>query len=138
VTPFGFRDFPGTYEEYLANLGDDHLDAREVVLRAKKEAVISSAPKPASEGLSWEEQKRRNNRKKQLPVLRDAALRAIEKAETRKSELRAMWCEPGFYEKTPTAEIAALQAEEKTIVTKIEALMAEWEALENEIGEIGA
>jgi ATPase subunit of ABC transporter with duplicated ATPase domains len=138
VTPVGFRDFPGTYEEYLANLGDDHLDAREVVLRAKKEAAVSPAPKPASEGLSWEEQKRRNNRKKQLPALRDAAVRAIEEAETRKAELRALWCEPGFYEKTPAAKIAALQAEERTIVTKIEGLMVQWEALENEIGELGA
>jgi hypothetical protein len=49
-----------------------------------------------------------------------------------------MWCEPGFYEKTPAARIAALQAEERTIGTKIEALMLQWEALEKEIGELGA
>jgi ABC-type multidrug transport system ATPase subunit len=137
VTREGFRDFPGTYQEYLANLGDDHLDASAVVLRAKKEAVLSSVSKPATEGLSWEEQKRRNNRKKQLPTLRDAAVRAIEEAETRKSELHATWCEPGFYEKTPAAEIAALQEEERSIVAKIEVLMSEWEALEKELGELG-
>jgi ATPase subunit of ABC transporter with duplicated ATPase domains len=138
VTKDGFRDFPGTYDEYLAHLGDDHLDASAVVLRAKKEKAASAAPAPAAEGLSWEEQKRRNNRKKQLPSLRDAAVRAIEQAETRKAELHATWCEPGFYEKTPPAQIAALEGEEKALVAKIDALMAEWEALEKEITELGA
>jgi ATPase subunit of ABC transporter with duplicated ATPase domains len=37
VTETGFRDRPGTYEEYLARAGDDHLDVDAVVLKAKKE-----------------------------------------------------------------------------------------------------
>jgi ABC-type multidrug transport system ATPase subunit len=144
VTTEGFRDFPGTYDEYLGQLGDDHLDASAVVLRAKKEKAVSApasasaAQGTASEGISWEEQKRRNNRKKQLPGLRDAALRAIEAAESRKAELHAMWCEPGFYEKTEAGRIAALEGEEKVLIGKIEALMAEWEGLETEIAELGA
>jgi ATPase subunit of ABC transporter with duplicated ATPase domains len=138
VTSHGFRDFPGTYDEYLANLGDDHLDTSAVVLRAKKEKSASAALTAASEGLSWEEQKRRNNRKKQLPLLRDAAVRAIEEAESRKSALHAMWCQPGFYEKTPPAEIATLESEEKALVAKIDALMAEWETLEKEMGELAS
>jgi ATPase subunit of ABC transporter with duplicated ATPase domains len=32
----GLHDFHGTYEEYLQRQGDDHLDAEQVVLRAKK------------------------------------------------------------------------------------------------------
>ncbi|MEZ4333663.1 MAG: ABC-F family ATP-binding cassette domain-containing protein [Myxococcota bacterium] len=35
ITPDGVRDFPGTYDEYLARAGDDHLDAAEVLRRAK-------------------------------------------------------------------------------------------------------
>jgi ATP-binding cassette subfamily F protein 3 len=35
ITPEGPRDFPGTYAEYLARLGDDHLDADVVVSRAR-------------------------------------------------------------------------------------------------------
>jgi ATPase subunit of ABC transporter with duplicated ATPase domains len=138
VTKDGFRDFPGTYDEYLAHLGDDHLDTSAVVLRAKKEKAATTAPASVSEGLSWEEQKRRNNRKKQLPALRDAAVRAIERAESRKAELHAMWCEPGFYEKTPPAQITSLENEEKALLVEIEARMAEWESLEKEIAEIGA
>ena len=33
----GLRDFQGTYDEYLARQGDDHLNVEQVVLRAKKD-----------------------------------------------------------------------------------------------------
>jgi ATPase subunit of ABC transporter with duplicated ATPase domains len=36
ITPEGLRDFAGTYEEYLARCGDDHLDADAVVRRARE------------------------------------------------------------------------------------------------------
>ncbi len=36
VTEDGFRDRPGTYADYLASAGDDHLDVETVVLKAKK------------------------------------------------------------------------------------------------------
>ncbi len=36
VTETGFRDRPGTYKEYLASAGDDHLDVDAVVSKAKK------------------------------------------------------------------------------------------------------
>jgi ABC-type Mn2+/Zn2+ transport system ATPase subunit len=133
VTADGFRDFPGTYEEYLAKQGDDHLDADAVVLRTKSQQA-SQAPEPKPAGSpSWEEQKRRNNRRKQLPSLRDGVVKAIEDAEARKSAIHAGWCEPGFFERHLPAEIAALEAEEKSLGARIEALMREWEALETEI-----
>src|SRR5262249_30291680 len=37
LTPEGPHDFPGTYEEYLARCGDDHLDADAVVSRVTRE-----------------------------------------------------------------------------------------------------
>jgi ATPase subunit of ABC transporter with duplicated ATPase domains len=133
VTERGFRDFPGTYEEYLEKCGDDHLDADAVVLRAKKEQAVAAPAKDASASVAWEEQKKRKNRKKQLPALRDAAVKAIEDAEARKAAIFARFCEEGFFEKTPAAEVSALQAEEKELGPRIEALIAEWEALEKEL-----
>jgi ATPase subunit of ABC transporter with duplicated ATPase domains len=133
VTPDGFRDFPGTYDEYLARCGDDHLDAEAVVLRAKKEAAAETTKAKAEASLSWEEQKKRANRLKQLPIRRDEVVSAIDAAEARKAEIQAKWCEAGFFERTPAAEVAALEAEEKALGAKIEALLAEWEALEAEI-----
>ena len=37
LKPDGMQDFHGTYDEYLARLGDDHLDAAQVLARAKSE-----------------------------------------------------------------------------------------------------
>jgi len=130
VTPDGFRDFPGTYEEYLARCGDDHLDSDAVVLRAKKEKVEA---KNETSVLSWEEQKKRANRKKQLPARRDEVVAAIEAAEARKAAIHAMYCEPGFYEKTSKEQLAALEKEEADLGPRIDALVAEWESLEAEM-----
>ncbi len=135
VTPQGFRDFPGTYDEYLERCGDDHLDADTVVLRAKREKAVSDAAgAPKNEtAVSWEEQKKRANRLKQLPARRDEVVAAIEAAEARKAVIQARWCEAGFFEKTPTDEIAKLEEEEKVLGPKIDALLAEWESLEAEL-----
>ena len=141
VTPHGFSDFPGTYDEYLARCGDDHLDADAVVLRAKatRDANVTkqAAASPKQESaLAWEEQKKRANRLKQLPARRDQVLGAIEQAEARKAAIHALWCEPGYYDKTSPDEIAKVEAEEKALGPKIDALMAEWEALEKELAEL--
>ena len=36
ITPDGVHDFPGSYDEYLARAGEDHLDAQEVLRRARE------------------------------------------------------------------------------------------------------
>ena len=139
VTPQGPRDFPGTYEEYLARCGDDHLDAEAVVLRAKKERRDEAAP-PAGDGgatgASWEDKKKRRNRQKELPARRDKVLAAIEAAEARRKAIHEAYAGEGFFERTPQAEVDALVAEEKALGPRIDALMAEWEALENEIAAL--
>jgi ATPase subunit of ABC transporter with duplicated ATPase domains len=137
VTEQGFRDFPGTYEEYLARCGDDHLDSEAVVLKAKNErASAQVVGKTASAALSWEEQKRRSNRKKQLPAKRDEVVAAIDAAESRRALIQAQWAEPGFYERTDAQRIAELQREEQELGPRIEALIGEWEALEAEIASL--
>ena len=47
ITPEGPRDFPGTYEEYLARCGDDHLDADVVLARARQDKKKEAAKKAA-------------------------------------------------------------------------------------------
>ncbi len=44
ISPQGIRDYRGTYEEYVAWCGDDHLDVAQVVLKAKREKKASGAP----------------------------------------------------------------------------------------------
>ncbi|HVY29141.1 MAG TPA: ABC-F family ATP-binding cassette domain-containing protein [Polyangiaceae bacterium] len=137
VTEQGFRDFPGTYAEYLARCGDDHLDAEAVVLRARADKAPAEGA-PVAGALSWEEQKRRNNRKKQLPAQRDEVLATLEVKEQRKAVIAAQWGDPGFYEKTSKEQVAALEREEQQLSREINDLVAKWEALEAEIASLSA
>ncbi len=136
VTEQGFRDFPGSYEEYLSRSGDDHLDAEQVALKAKREKVEAAAPRAAA--LSWEEQKRRNNRRKQLPLQRDEVMAAIDRAEQRKAAIQADWGRPEFYATTDSARVAELEREERALTEEIAALMSKWEALEAELASLTA
>jgi ATPase subunit of ABC transporter with duplicated ATPase domains len=138
ITPQGPRDFPGTYAEYLERCGDDHLDADQVVLRAQRERrpTEQAAAQPAASAVSWEEQKRRRNRQKELPGLRDAVLAEIEHAEARKKEIVDLYCTDGFFERTAKDQVAKLEAEQAELGEHIDAMMAEWEALEEELAAI--
>jgi ATPase subunit of ABC transporter with duplicated ATPase domains len=138
VTPEGPRDFPGTYDEYLARCGDDHLDAETVVLKAKKERTEGAPPATvaALTPSAWEEQKKKRNRAKELPARRDKVLASIEVAEARKAAIHALYATDGFFEKTPQAEVDKLVAEEAALGPKIDALLAEWESLETEIASL--
>jgi ATPase subunit of ABC transporter with duplicated ATPase domains len=132
VTPEGPREFPGTYPEYLARCGDDHLDAETVVLKAKAEKT-KAATTESSAAASWEEQKRRRNRLAALPGRRDKVLAAIEAAEARKKAILGMYEEPGFFQRTAPAEIEKLEAENRELGAQIEGWIAEWEAIEAEL-----
>ena len=137
VTPAGPNDFPGTYEEYLARCGDDHLDAEAVVLKAKASREGDRAPAAPVTNTAWEEQKKKRNRQKELPARRDKVMAQIEAAEARKKEIVALYCSDGFFEKTSKPEIAALEKEQRDLDGKLEALMSEWEAIEGELLELG-
>ena len=133
----GPRDFPGTYEEYLARCGDDHLDADAVVLRAKKDRDVVAKPAAAAAGASWEEAKRRRNRKRELEQKREKVLAATEVAEARKRAIFELWASEGFFERTSSDEVAKLHAEDEALGPAIDALVAEWEAIETELAELG-
>jgi ATPase subunit of ABC transporter with duplicated ATPase domains len=136
ITPEGPRDFPGTYAEYLARCGDDHLDADAVVEKAKRARQEPAVAATSPSATDWEEQKRRRNRLIQLPKRRDQVLAEIEAAESRKQAITDLYCSPGFFERTSKDEVAALEQEQAALGPRIESLLAEWEALEKEISEI--
>ena len=168
ITPEGPRDFPGTYAEYLARLGDDHLDADIVVSRAKAEkrqkdepasanggaskpssiappkaapahpTPSAPQPKPAQPQLSWEEQKRRKNRAKALPKERDELLASIEKLEARKKEIELLYAAPDFAEKHAPPQVRGLQFEEADIARTLDGLVQKWEKVEEELAALGA
>jgi ATPase subunit of ABC transporter with duplicated ATPase domains len=135
ITPDGPRDFPGTYAEYLAKLGDDHLDSDAVALRARaeKKADTGASGGGAAAGESWADQKKRRNRAAQVPKLRDKVLAEISAAEARKAEIEALYADPGFFQRASRDEIDALVDEQTALGPKIERLVADWEALELEL-----
>jgi len=138
LTPDGPREFPGTYEEYLARSGDDHLDGAAATLRVKREQAAAKAATPAPvPTLSRDELKRRKALARQLTAQRDKAFAAVETAEARLAALHARMAGEGFYTRTPAAEVDALVAEEAALAPKIAALMAEWERLEAECTALG-
>jgi ATPase subunit of ABC transporter with duplicated ATPase domains len=130
ITSEGPRDFKGTYAEYLAKLGDDHLDGDAVASKARAERKLEASPKG---GGSWEEQKKRRNRLALLPKLRDKVLAEIEACEGRKAEIAAIYADAGFFQRAGRDEIDALVKEQEALGPKLEQLVGEWEALEREI-----
>jgi len=137
VTAEGPREFSGTYAEYLARAGDDHLDVEAVSLKAKtaNASAGKSSPPPAA-GLSWEEQKKRRNRLGTMPARRDKLLAQIEAAEARKKAIADSYTVDGFFERTPPADVQKLEAESLALGKQVEAWLAEWEAVETEIAKI--
>ena len=134
VTPAGFRDFEGSYDEFLERSGDDHLDSQAVVKRARDAARQQEAP--VVRQADRDEIKRRKNRQKTLPAVRDAVVARLEAAEARRQAIAEGYCEPGFFDRTPPAQVTALQAEDESLRQQVESLMAEWEQLEAEIAEV--
>lgn len=130
--PDGITDYPGTYEEYVAKAGDDHLDVEQVSLKAKRERGAGREQRPEADGRRRESPERR---KKRLCTERDRVTAALEKAEARLAEIHAAFCAPGFFEETSPEEIKRLQAEEKKLLEEIERSMEEWERVEAELEE---
>jgi ATPase subunit of ABC transporter with duplicated ATPase domains len=137
----GPRDFPGSYADYLERCGDDHLDADTVVLEARRArqqvaATGGGSTNGAAAAATWQEQKKRRNKLSQLPARRDRVVAAIEAAEARKREITELYYSPGFYERTSREELAALEAEQARLGPQIDALMAEWETVEQELATL--
>jgi ATPase subunit of ABC transporter with duplicated ATPase domains len=147
LTPEGPRDFPGTYAEYLARCGDDHLDADAVASKARQERR-QAQPSKGNGGqnrevretreVDWQDQKKQRTRLAQLPKQRDRLLAQIEAAEARKKAIADLYYDAGFFQRSSRAEIAALEQEQSELTPKIEALVSEWEAVEREIAAQGA
>jgi ATPase subunit of ABC transporter with duplicated ATPase domains len=136
----GIRDYQGTYDEYVHACGDDHLDADNVVLKAKKEererrsggAGASGKSRPPAPRVDPKVERNRLERR------RDELTEAIEMAEARVGQIDEVFCRPGYYEETPSDEIAALEQERDDVQVEVEKLMGEWEEVERALEQLKA
>ena len=130
IKPEEILDFHGTYEEYVHFCGDDHLDADQVILKArqarKKKEETNSSPAPRSN-------RRGKNKQRRTAAQQEKRLVRIEKAEARLAEIDALRCEPTYYVKTPPDQIKALECEHADIERELATLMEEWAAVEETI-----
>jgi len=128
LSPRGINDYRGTYEEYVERCGDDHLDVEQAILRARREKK-KAAGRPGRGGEDRASKRRLNDLKKR----RDAATEEIERAEARVDEINEMFCNPGFFDKTPPGEVKKLEKEQQGLKERVDGRMAEWETLEAEL-----
>ena len=140
ITPAGINDFPGSYDDYLASCGDDHLDADQAVLKVKRdrrksapastETEVVPGAAPAVPGKPTLTQ----NQRKQLERRRDDITAAIEQAEQRAADIDGLFCKPGFFTKTSDTQVRDLQDEQARVKGRVAELMAEWEKIEAQLG----
>jgi ATPase subunit of ABC transporter with duplicated ATPase domains len=125
-------DYPGTWDEYLAQAGEDHLDgasatrAARAAQRAPVEEKVAEVSKPP-EGLS-------KNQRRQLERRLEEVTGGIEGGEAEIARIEARYCEAGFFEQTSPDEVKALQEAEAAARARVESLMEEWASLEERLG----
>ena len=132
ITPSGLRDYPGTYDEYVHDSGDDHLDADTVVLKARRQKRKSreGAGPPARTST-----KRGRNRARDVSIeaRRDRTLVRLETVESRLARIDRTFSETAFYQRSSPAEIRDLQAERERLAAQSERLMQEWADIEEQM-----
>jgi ATPase subunit of ABC transporter with duplicated ATPase domains len=130
IKPDGIADFDGSYEEYLDRLGDDHLDADAVLMKARRDKKAAKERDVVRASRSDGETKALH---KKLAGKRDQITADIDKSEARVNAINELFCDPTFFDKTSRAEVTKLENEQKQLREKAERLMAEWESVEAEL-----
>jgi ATPase subunit of ABC transporter with duplicated ATPase domains len=156
ITPDGIRDYQGTYEAYVHDCGDDHLDVDTVVLKArgakrgKKSAPEDgSAPRDGSASASASTPARSRKKRKKgtgtageadraraLAGRRDEITARIEAAESRIESIDGTFADPGFYDRTVPDEVRKLESERNDLLSEVETLVTEWERIEGELEQL--
>jgi ATPase subunit of ABC transporter with duplicated ATPase domains len=135
ITSAGINDFPGTFEEYVERCGDDHLDIEVATLKARS-ARRKESPKRRERSASSGTDRAVERRVNQLRKQRDDVTSRIEEAEARIDEINELFCNPGFFDRTPEAETTALEAEQRSLKATVEELLEAWEAVEEELADL--
>ncbi len=135
ISPSGVRDYPGTYEEYVEQWGEDRLDADATVLREKRERREAKKAKRVAKA-SRDAKKAAGASRKELERRRDELTRSIERGEKRVREIDEAFCAPGFYEETSEQEVSRLEGERGEIQAQVGQWMEEWTHVEIQLEEI--
>ena len=128
IKPDTIRDYPGTYEEYVHFCGDDHLDADQVILRAKREKKGKAPSKDlGAAGNERKKPKPRKLNKRKLELRQGELMKEVEVSESRIGEIDGRFTEPTFYKSVAPDEIRSLEEERVRIQNRLKSLLEEWE-----------
>ena len=128
IKPGEILDFQGTYEDYVHFCGDDHLDADQVILKAKQAKKKKEETNPPAQGS--QSNRKGKNKQRRAAAQQAERMARIEKAEARLAEIDALRCEPAYYAKTSPDQIKALECEHADIERALATLLEEWAAVE--------
>jgi ATPase subunit of ABC transporter with duplicated ATPase domains len=130
ITPSGLQTFDGTYEEYVAKCGDDHLDAESVALKVRRDRRRKKS------GQRSGDPKQRANQSKQLVAERDRLTQSIEQAEARIHEINETFCDPTYFERTQPKDVKKLEQEQKKLQDQIDKQMTGWADIEEQLAAL--
>ncbi|MEJ2483752.1 MAG: ABC-F family ATP-binding cassette domain-containing protein [Gemmatimonadota bacterium] len=132
ISTEGIRDYQGSYEAYVHECGDDHLDVDTVVLKARTQ-------KREKKGSSGEESKSGDaDRSRELAGRRNEVMARIETAESRIESIESVFADPEFYEGAAAEEVRVLESERNALLAEVEDLVAEWEQIEEELERLSS
>ncbi len=136
ISPEGIKDYRGTYDEYVHALGDDHLDADAVVLKAKrKKKERKRSAKGRGNGDAGSRANARGSgppsagQRREMEEERGRLTDAIEEAEKALAQIDSTFLEPDYFARTPQDEVNALERERIRLQDEIRDLMESWESV---------
>jgi ATPase subunit of ABC transporter with duplicated ATPase domains len=133
ISRTGIRDYHGTYEEYVHDCGDDHLDADNVVLKTRRpEKKSRRDPGGARTERPTPDTRSRNGGDPRRADRLASITGEIETTEAAVALIDAAFAAAGYFENTSGEQIQAAQAERARLQQTLERLLAEWERLEQE------
>jgi ATPase subunit of ABC transporter with duplicated ATPase domains len=139
LIPEGYRDFPGSFDDYLIQCGDDHLDSENVRLRARVEEKSKNrdtASLREAELRQRDELKKKRNRLKNLPARRDAALLKVEELEGQIKTIEDKYAQPDFYTQVSVEQLGSIHNTQGRLQVQLSEAILDWEALETEISSL--
>lgn len=125
ITPEKINDFPGTFQEYLADCGDDHLDGQRIAAGSKKNNQEAK--------VSYEESKKQRSQNNKTAKLLAQTIAQLEKTDLEIAALEKTLSLPATYETMPAVELSAFQQKYEELRAKSHQLTAEWEELERQM-----
>ena len=125
----GATVYNGSYDEYLGQLGEDHLDAKAILERQKQ----TQGPK--------EKKKKKDKRGPRKPgkqkITRELkqVTAQIEEIEAKLEAIAKAWSDPAFFTTRSNADIQESHENQSALKEDLEGLMARWAELEEALEE---